>query len=319
MRIENFMQQNDDKKAQGQKNVKRQKAIFMISFLALPIINFLIFYVYVNFSSITMAFQKTVYQDGQLVDVWTLDNFKMVFDQFFKDTSGGLPRATLNTLMIYAVGTFFIFPISLLMCYFIYKKIVGYRSFRFIAYLPHIITSAALVALFKYTVGKGGPLDAAATALGKTWVNPFTDETQAFTWILVYQIIFGFGGNLVVLGGAFQGINAEVLESGQLDGCNWFQELIFLIVPMIWPTISTMMILGLAGILGSTGPILAFTKGNYNTATLSFKIYEQVAGVNGMSNLNYASAIGIIMTVVTFPLVMLVRHLMYSDKKEENS
>lgn len=52
----------------------------------------------------------------------------------------------------------FILPISILICYFFYKKLHGYRVFRFILFLPPIISVTVLVALFKYIIAANGPL-----------------------------------------------------------------------------------------------------------------------------------------------------------------
>lgn len=286
----------------------------MASFLAIPIINFLIFFVYTNISSFFMAFQRPIY-DGATEMYFTMENFQKVFNSFFVDADGTLRTGLINTVLFYLSGTLIIMPVSILMSYFIYKKIPGYRSFRFIAYLPQIIASSALVIIFKYSLSSGGPLAAIYKAVGREYSNPLIREPGAIITLLIYNVMFGFGGNLIVYGGAMGSINAEVLEAGELDGCTWFQELIYLIIPMMWATLSTSFILGLAGILGSSGPILAFTKGQYGTTTLSFQIYNLVSGVNGYKDLYYASAIGITMTVIMFPMVMALKRLVFNEGK----
>ena len=302
-------------KVQPKKLKSTNKTLFMASFLAIPIINFLIFFVYTNISSFFMAFQRPIY-DGATEMYFTMENFQKVFNSFFVDADGTLRTGLINTVLFYLSGTLIIMPVSILMSYFIYKKIPGYRSFRFIAYLPQIIASSALVIIFKYSLSSGGPLAAIYKAVGREYSNPLIREPGAIITLLIYNVMFGFGGNLIVYGGAMGSINAEVLEAGELDGCTWFQELIYLIIPMMWATLSTSFILGLAGILGASGPILAFTKGQYGTTTLSFQIYNLVSGVNGYKDLYYASAIGITMTVIMFPMVMALKRLVFNEGKE---
>ena len=312
--MEELIQSNE--KVQPKKiKIDKQKTLFMASFLAIPIVNFLIFFVYTNVSSFFMAFQRPIY-DGATEMYFTMENFQKVFNSFFVDADGTLRTGLINTLLFYLSGTLIIMPVSILMSYFIYKKIPGYRSFRFIAYLPQIIASSALVIIFKYSLSSGGPLAAIYKAVGREYSNPLIREPGAIITLLIYNVMFGFGGNLIVYGGAMGSINAEVLEAGELDGCTWFQELIYLIIPMMWATLSTSFILGLAGILGSSGPILAFTKGQYGTTTLSFQIYNLVSGVNGYKDLYYASAIGITMTVIMFPMVMALKRLVFNEGKE---
>ncbi len=295
---------------------KRNENLFVLSLLGVPIIFFLVFWVYVNLDSFLLAFQREDTSTGVKVLYFTFENFEMIFEGF---ASGGeILIATRNTILFYLVALFIVLPVSLLMAYFVYKKIAGYKFFRTVTYLPNIICSSALVILFRYTFRKGGPYNSLMISLGRDFKNPLTDNNTAIVLLLIYNVIFGFGANMVVFGGSMNSISEDVLEAGKIDGCNWFQELNLLIIPMIWPTISTILVLSFAGILSSTGPILAMTKGDYNTSTLSFLLYKYATGaVPGSTRDPYfASAVGLLMTVVTFPIVLLLRKVLFRDEKE---
>lgn len=292
------------------------RAAFMASFLIIPTICFCLFYVYVNIDSFVMAFQRPRY--GTVKEtVWTFDNFVRIGALFSSSEGDVLGNALLNTFLFNCVGLFLGIPISILMSYFIYKKILGYKFFRFVLYLPTIICSSALVTLFKYAIGDGGPLDAIVTAMGGNFVAPLSGSPSAIITILFYCLMFNLGSNIVLFGGAMNSLSPEVLEAAELDGVNWFQELIYIIIPSIWPTLSTMLILMAAGFLGTTGPILAFTQGGFKTMTLSYYIYALVSGQGANQDLYLASAIGLCMTAISFPFALLVKKLVYG-KKEEN-
>lgn len=294
---------------------RRNEYFFMGVFLAFPIVNFFIFYAFANFNSILMAFQRPAY-GGSENYIWTFENFKRIVEMLGSGESGNLLEAARNTFLFWAVGIVITLPITVLACYFFYVKIPGYKFYRAIMYLPYVIASSALVVLFKYAVGYGGPLDALADKLGKTFTYPLAVAPSAIITILVYHVAFGLGGNIVVISGAMHGINAEMLESARIDGCNWFQELTKIILPAIRPTISTMILLSVVGIMNVTGPILAFTQGDAGTMTLSFYIYKLVAGIgSGSNDLNLAAALGIVMTIASAPLVFIVKHII--DKKED--
>lgn len=300
---------NVSKELSAQKRkVKWRKRMFRASILALPIANFLVLWLYVNLDALALAFQKEDYSTGGLKLLWTFDNFKEVYEGFFK--TEGLARALLNTLLFYFNSLLVITPIGLLLAYFIFKKILFYKAFRFIIYLPSILMGSALVLLFKSTIYAGGPYEAILRAAGLEYVNPLNgDELMPF--LLIYQLFFGFGGSLIIWGGAMNSIDREILEAGNIDGCTWFQEFLFLIIPMIWPTMSTSLILGFAGILGASGPVLAFTQGYGNTETLSYILYCYATGMGGKAqNIYYASALGMCMTVVTIPLVIVLRRIL---------
>ncbi len=290
-----------------------QRRLFICSFLGLPILSFLVFYVYANFNAILMAFQRPVY-GGDVDFVWSMDNFTRIGNLLSSAGGSVLVKALVNTIMTWASGMLIGLPLSVLACYFFYVKIPGTKFFRAVMYLPQIITSSALVVLFKYAVGAGGPLE---MLMGDSYINPLTIEPSAMRTIIFYGVSFGFGTNIIILGSAMNSINTEMLEAGRVDGCTWFKELIYIILPTIWPTVSTIIILSCAGILGASGPILAFTKGEVGTMTLSFYIYKLVSGVGtGVTDLNLAAAIGITMTAVSLPLVFLVKRLVYGKEKD---
>lgn len=316
------MQRNSEiSETEQRKRLKRKKQFdknfFVFCFLAFPTLNFLIFYLYVNLDSFAMAFQRPVYGQGYGKTDWNFDNFTQIFKLFGAAGGGTLAVALRNTLLFYFAGMIIGLPISILMSYFIYKKIPMYKTFRLVTYLPNIITSSALVILFKNAVGPGGPLDALYDVFGWEYIDPLTEKSSAIWTILFYTLSFGFGMNMIVLNGAMSGINSEMLEAAELDGCTWFQELVYIIVPSVWPTVATIVMLATAGFLGSTGPILAFTKGTNGTMTLSFYIYQLVSGAGtGTTDLYMASALGVLMTAVSFPIAMIVKRVLYGKEEQ---
>ena len=98
------------------------------------------------------------------------------------------------------------------------------------------------------------------------------------------------------------------MEYAKIDGVGTWRELVQIIIPMIWPTVSTMLTFAIVGLFTASGPILLFTKGQYGTYTISFWIFDLVQGVNGVTNFEYASAVGLFFTLVGVPIVMTVRH-----------
>lgn len=284
-------------------NKKLKETIFITLMLTPAVIGFLVLYVYVNFKSVLMAFSYEI--DG--IELFGFDNFIRFFKEFtlpdtmFKDT-------IFNTLRTYLSSILIVYPVSLIMCYFLYKKIVGYRFFRCLFYLPAIIMPTVSVVLFKYIISSEGPLDLLFLKLTGTNVPEFlSDGSLAMSTIIFYSVFFSFGGNILYFSGAMNGISHEVIESAKLDGCGWVRELISIVVPMIWPTFSTLLLMASVGIFTASGPVLLFTKGGFNTYTISYWIYEQMLE-NG--NLEFASAVGLSCSIVSFPIVLAIKHVL---------
>lgn len=293
----------------------KQRDFFVFCFLILPVLNFLIFYVYVNFDSFLMAFGRPSYADTKRIE-FGFENFRTIINNFGLAGGKVMVEAILNTLMYYFAGMLIGLPVSMLMCYFIYKKIACYKFFRMIMYLPNVIAATALAVLFRYSIGDGGPLDALVTNLGGTYVYPFGVKGSANAALLFYSLSFGFGSNVIVIGGAMNGIDTEMLEAARIDGCSWIKELTRIILPTVWPTVGTIVILSTAGFLGATGPVLLFTQGTFGTMTLSYYIYALVSGIGGNQDLYLASAVGFLMTIVSFPIALVVKRVVYGKEDD---
>ena len=248
--------------AKKQRKIKR--LMFIWGMLLIPVIHFFLFFLYVNIDSILMAFRV---QHGREF-YWGLDNFARFFKEF-QNPSSVLPSALRNTMVFFFKNLIIETPLALVICYFIYKRIWGYKTFRLIFYLPSIVSGAIYVTLFKYIISYEGPVSMILGLFGKDPIPFLTDSRYALNTIVFYQI-FLIGGNIIIVGGAYNHIDESVIEAGALDGTTLRTELLYIVIPLIWPTLSTLYILSFAGIFSASGPILAFTDGAYDTFTMYF-------------------------------------------------
>ena len=283
--------------------------IFIGLMLIVPILAYLFFYVYINFNSVLMAFQIPLY-DGLGGFEWGFDNFVKVYKQFTNTNENLLPYL-LNTVIFFVTDTFVSLPLSLVICYFMYKKIAGYQIFRTIIYLPVIITTTIFATLFKGMIEAGGPIQMICGHLGIEPPNTFVNsEDYALKTVLFFVIYSGIGGRFVLFGGAMNSIDPSIIDAGRIDGAGPVRELVSIIVPCIWPTLSTMLLLCTTGIFTASGPSLLFDKGDYGTSTISYWIYEITSGSGSSGeSVELAAAIGLIFTVLGLPIVLVVKKL----------
>ncbi len=289
------------------KKADRVQIIFIISMLFVPVCAFLFFYVYINFNSFLMAFQRPLY-DGTGSVKWGFDNFKMFFTSL-SSVDSDILLALKNTLIFYTVNIFVKLPLSLMICYFIYKKLLFGKAFRAIIYLPNIITGTIFATLYKYMVGSGGPLFAFWEAMNIDPIYLFSNSDYAMTGMLIFVIYSGLGGNFVLLSGAMNAIDNSIIDAGKIDGAGPFRELVSIIMPTIWPTLGTMILLASIGIFTADGPLLLFTQGQYKTMTLNFWIFGMTTGIGSATDLEYASALGIIFTLLGLPIVYVANKI----------
>ena len=280
---------------------KLKEAGFIVSMLILPVTGFLVFWLGVNFNSILLAFQKPIYGKPS---VWSLENFSMLFKEFV-DKDSVILQALKNTLIFFSVSLFVMIPLSLLMSFFLYKKIRFYRFFRYVFFLPSVISATVLTAVFSRIVGPNGVVSAVYEWLfHKDMPLLLATNRYALKTIVAYCIWTGFGVNVVLFSSAMMRVPSEVIEAGKLDGVSTFREFVSIIVPLIWPTISTVVTLAVVNVFSSSGPILLFTKGDHGTYTIAYWIFEQVYENN---TYEYSAAVGLFFTIVGVPIVFIVR------------
>ena len=282
---------------------KVQRGIFIGLMLSVALIQFAIFWVYVNFDSILMAFRMNT-KDGI---IWTFKNFERFFREY-KIPAKELSLALKNTLSLFVVGTLIGLPTSLLFSYYLYKKVLFAKFFRVVFFLPSIISAVVLVTLFRYLLKESGPINTILSAItNKTIVIAWIiDEQYSMKTILFYVFWTGFGSNIVLFTGAIHRIPQDILDYAKIDGVSMTRELIQIIVPLIWPTLSTVLVFASAGLFTNSGPILLFTEGQFKTMTIGYFIFDQVQN----NSYYYPAAIGLVFTAIGFPIVIIVKWLL---------
>ena len=286
------------------KRMSKTRVLFLVFCVTLPLLNFLIFYLYPNLSSFTMAFTNA---RGE----WGFDNFARFGRELMRPESD-LRFALKNTFLTFAI-LFVSFPLKVLVSYFIYKKVPGYGFYRVVFFLPTIIMPLAVAIIFERMVGVNGFIaQMIGNRMGLDYVPELlADSRFANITVLTHMVWLGFPGDLIIWGGTFSRIPEDMLESAKIDGVTWWTEFTKIIVPLVWPTVALQMILLICGLFGSSGQVWLLTEGQYGTMTMSswlFKMLYENSGSNYTSNVyNYLSAVGLIITTVAITLSTITR------------
>lgn len=278
-----------------------QKSLYVfIAIMLIPAYYGIIKYFITNSYSILLAFS-----DGEpFKDPWSFTNFKVFWIELTTD-NGAIRIALGNTLKYYAVTLIKTF-LCYIIAFFIYKKIPGNKFYRFIFFLPSIISPIITVAIYKNLIREMGPIwTLVKNITGHTYMEPLAYPETATKMIITYLFLTGFGSTFLIYVGAMNRIPVEILESAKLDGCSEWRELKSILFPLTWGTFSTFLLMSATTIFTSSGPILYFTNGAAKTSTLGFWLFNAVRG----GSLNYPSAVGLVFTFLTIPIVVGVRVL----------
>lgn len=275
--------------------------IFAATFLAFPLLQFIIFYLGVNVKAWLSAFQ--IETGGGGFD-WSLVNFQL----FFLDIKSPLSEMSVtikNTFITFGVYDFISLPLCVAFSYILFKKVAGSSFFRVVFYFPSLISIVAMTLVFYYTVDIKGPLAALFKFFNVDYPSPFGSENTAFMWVMIYCVWSGFGYSIVLFSGSIARLPSEVFESAKIEGCSMAREFFSIVLPLLAPTISTLFILNFAAAFGMWAPVQLLTGGRKGSNTLGFYIFSQTQN----ENYNYPAAIGLLMSVVVVPIVLALRGL----------
>ena len=276
-----------------------KKEWMLYSFLIIPIVYYVIFKYIPMFGNI-IAFRK--YSGGVNIfgEKWV--GFRY-FRQFFRDPS--FWRAFRNTLSLSVTYLLFRFPITLTFALLLNEiRRAKWKKFvQTVSYLPHFISMVIIAGMIKEVVSLNGPINAMIASMGGEKIS-FIQEAAWFPPIYIISGIWqGLGWGTILYLAAMTGINTELYEAAKVDGANRFQQAIHVTIPGIMPTIVTLLILDIVGIMGSNFEkiILLYLPSTYETAdVISTLVYRM--GISG-GNFSYATAVGLFEGVIGLILV----------------
>ena len=121
--------------------------------------------------------------------------------------------------------------------------------------------------------------------------------------ILIWTMV---GYSMVLLSSAIKGVPEDTVEAGRIDGAGERRIFFSIIVPQIWPTVVTVFITVLIGVMKVFDVVYVTTNGAYNTDVIGRLFYDELytQGNNG-----YAAAIVVILLIAIIPvLIYQIRH-----------
>lgn len=295
-------------------NDKRKKdLIFYIVMLSVPMLQFAIFYLGVNFNSILMAFQKYDDTAKEFVFLGFSDFFKNFSDVFHAlGTETVFPYALENSLISYFVSLVAGTGFALIFSFYVYKKFPLHGLVKVVLFTPSIISGMVLVSVFVEFVNVVIPgiveLSSGDSIIGFI-TNPPTGKT--FSTILFYCIWIGFGGSILLYVGAMNNIDESVSEACYLDGANLLQEMIYIVIPLIYPTFVTFMVVGVGGIFTGQMALYAFFGPSADESIQTFGYYLfKTTKAAGESDYPFLATMGLLMTLIVAPLTFFIKWLL---------
>lgn len=279
--------------------------------LLVPIVVWFLLFAYKPMTGLIVAFERFEATEGIFGSEFRgLTNFINITTGINKTAFWG---AFGNTFIISLYGLLFGFPIPIILA-LLFSEIRsdGFRKItQTITYLPHFLSEVTITGIV-ITLVYSGASSRGIIAQVLNILNIVPEGVKIIetpNYFRPMYIITGIwkesGYNSIVYFAAIMGISPVMYEALKVDGGNKWQEIRYVTIPGMAPTLIIMIIMRIGRMLsvGYERVLLLYHPNTYVTADV-LSTLEQRLGIESGGNPGLGSAIGIFNSVIGFALVI---------------
>ena len=209
--------------------------IFIALMLAYPLLQFFVFWLYINADTFRLTFSRFDVTTGKYV-FWGTERYSKIFRNMILGKNAADRAMFLNSFRAIAINLM-ILPLAVITAFAFYKKVPGEKLFRVLFYFPSMISLVVLTMVFRNMFSaEFGPFAFMLNKLTGREVS-YLSLGNDYLWKIIYVFCIwaGLGSNVILMCGAMQRIPAEIVESATLDGVGFWRELTVFTIPLIMP------------------------------------------------------------------------------------
>ena len=302
------------------KKIRWRRSIFIYGGLLWAVAHFAVFFIGMNVSTVINSFFRLTVRGEMRFAGW--DAYREVFRYMFGGKQNGMVsgRMFINNLSLVALALCINLPVTLVFSYMIFKKIRGNAVLRVMLYMPCVVSVIILCLFFRIMVSGSATYKNLFTVLEKLgYSNKYViqngvlnDRKTAWGAILIFSVWTGVNGNIIYFCSAMARLPQSVTESAKLDGASDFRQFFQIVIPMIWPVITTMSITLIGGCISWYIPAQIIIgseniAGSTGTSTVAWVIVNQVTGG---ATVGFPAALGIVVGIIGSGFVLLFKFVM---------
>jgi len=183
--------------------------------------------------------------------------------------------------------------------------------------MSYVVVGVIWVWIYDYDWGLANVI-LRAIGLGAYEQSWLGDPSTALGSVMVTHIWKWLGFNMIIFLAALYALPTEVLGAAELDNCGWFAKLIYIVIPMLRPTIVNLLILSFIGKMMIFDLVWIMTAGGplWSTETVSTYVYKRAFDWNTF-DLGYPSAIAVLWFLIIMGFVTVITRLFRQREKLE--
>lgn len=281
--------------------VKDFKKNYMKYLMILPVIVYLVLFCYKPMYGLIIAFQRyrptLGYAESPFVGLYN-------FERFFKDYN--FWRVFRNTLSINTVNILFSFPAPIILALLINEVKCSWfkRTVQTITYLPHFIAVVIVCGLIHQFTQTGGLINDIIAWFGGERKNLLLQDNMYYPIYILSGIWKEIGWNSIIYLATLAGLDQEQYEAAKIDGASRLQQMRYITLPGLAPTISMLLILKIGHMLssGTEKVLLLYNEATYDVAdVIGTFVYRK--GILG-ADYSYSTAISLFDSLINIILLV---------------
>ena len=277
--------------------------------MSLPIILYVILFTYVPLWGWTMAFQNFRAAKKFSAQDWVgLYWFKFLFDdkQFLQTIRNTIAMSVINTSLGFITAIGFALLLNEV------KKIFFKRAIQTISYLPHFLSWVIVTGLVSSMLTTdGGAINSVFMFFGFIKEPVFWLAEPKYFWgiVGVTYVWKEVGWNTIIYLAAMAGIDPNLYEAADIDGCNRYQKMWRITLPCIKPTIIILLIMSVGRILDAGFEMQYLLRnGLVMDVSDTIDIYVLIFGLS-RNNFSLATAAGMFKNIINISLIFIANEI----------
>jgi len=185
------------------------------------------------------------------------------------------------------------------------------KVFRAIYFIPVVVSMVAVAVVWKWLYQPTfGLINFIIQALGGPRIMWLQSPYAAMPAVMIASIWRGLGYTLIIFLAGLQGIPRVFYEAAIIDGANRWQLFVRITLPLLKPTVTFVLVIGVIGSLQVFAPMYVLAQGSgplNSTRTIVVHLYERAFTYFEMG---YGSAAAFVLFIIILILTMVQLYLL---------
>jgi ABC-type sugar transport system permease subunit len=188
----------------------------------------------------------------------------------------------------------------------LHEQIKGWKIYRSAFFTPIAVSFVVTGFIWKWMFAPSGVVNSGLGAMGlEQFVSNWLGDEDLVLWAVIVAAVWRQVGYIMILFLAgLKSVDVSTIEAATVDGANYWQRLRNVVLPALAPSVATVVAVTVIDSMRTFDIVWSMTQGGpfNSTQVLSTLMWREAFG---NYNLGYASAIAVVILLLTLAFVIL--------------